>query len=109
MVTDEQVVDVINKICKMLEPIKDRFDIEKPSDLTSDERAREFVNRYPNLFTEDKDFWINTLGDYLEEEWELNKKHFEKCFYRSFDMEEAFRAGGNKDHEEFEKFINNYD
>ena len=110
MITDKQVVDAIADILKVLQPIRNIYEKrEKQANEIIEDRAKEFVNKYPNLFTEDKDFWVATMGDLLEEEYEINKRHFEKCFYGVVDMEEAFRAGGNKDSEDFKKFIDNYD
>ena len=30
--------------------------------MTAIERAKEFVRKYPNLFTEDQDWWIAEIG-----------------------------------------------
>jgi hypothetical protein len=109
-ITDKQVVETIADILKVLQPIRDIYEKrERQANEIIDDRAKEFVNKYPNLFTEDKNFWVEAIGDLLAEEHEINKRNFGKCFYRVVDMEEAFRAGGNKDGEDFKKFINNYD
>ena len=33
-----------------------------PEPITAKERAEEFVNKYSNMFTEDKDWWIAAIG-----------------------------------------------
>ena len=70
-----------------------------------EERATEFVNKYPNLFTEDKEFWINTIHDLLLDE----QGHSRKLLYNTADMEEAFRAGGSTNGEGLEKFMKTYE
>ena len=61
--------------------------------MTHRERAEVFVKHYPNMFTEDIDFWVDAIVQLMDEHAEIILKDF----YTGKEMDTAFKLGTERD------------